>query len=161
MVQIETHQPAKLHDKELIPRMMVRMMLVLVLVCLAIVTLARMTNTPLIATPPEGKTVASRVVHLAVSTSGAATVRDADGTLVADLSPEQGGFISGVGRVVERERLKNRVPLDGPVQLIWQDTGRISIQDPSTGWSSDLMGFGAGNAKAFARLLAPQQRGGQ
>lgn len=155
MVQIDTRTAPKAHDKELIPRVMVRAMLALVLACLSLVTLARLTDTPLIATPPEGKVVASRIVSLSVDTSGAATIHDETGAVIADLPPEQGGFISGVGRVVERERLKNRVALDGPVTLIWQDTGRISIQDPSTGWSADLMGFGADNARAFARLLAP------
>jgi putative photosynthetic complex assembly protein len=143
------------HDKELIPRTLARAMLALVVTCLVIVTLARLTGYQLIATPPRGETVASRSVLLTVDLSGAARIHDADGTLVADLSPQQGGFISGVGRVIERERSKNRVALDGPVTLIWQDTGRISIQDPSTGWSADLMGFGADNARAFARLLAP------
>jgi putative photosynthetic complex assembly protein len=86
--------------------------------------------------------------------SGAATVRNLDGTLVADLTPDKGGFISGVWRVIQRERTKHRVALDGPVTLIRKDNGRVSIQDPSTGWSADLMGFGADNARAFARLLA-------
>ncbi len=155
MVQIDTRPAPKPQDKELIPRVMARAMLALVLACLALVSIARFTDTPLIATPPEGKVVASRMVSLSVDTSGAATIRDASGNIIADLPPEQGGFISGVGRVVERERLKHRMPLDGPVTLIWQDTGRISIQDPSTGWSADLMGFGVDNAIAFARLMAP------
>ncbi|WP_371227414.1 photosynthetic complex assembly protein PuhC [Roseovarius sp. 2305UL8-3] len=154
MVQIDTHQPTKLDDKELIPRRMVQAMFGMVMVCLVIVTLARITDTPLIATPPEGAVVATRMIQLTVDTSGAAMVRDPDGALIADLTPEQGGFISGVGRVIERERLKNRMPLEGPVQIIWKDTGRISIHDPSTGWSADLMGFGADNAKAFAQLMA-------
>lgn len=161
MVQIDTRAATDPYDKELIPRRMVRAMLGLVLACLAVVTLARITDTPLIATPPEGRIVATRDVILSVETSGAATIRDANGHVIGDLPPEQGGFIAGVGRVIERERLKHRLPLEGPVSLIWQDTGRISIQDPSTGWSADLMGFGADNARAFARLLAPQERGGQ
>lgn len=162
MYQTDTHPAphAKPRDKELIPRILVRAMFVLVLTCLALVTLAKLTGTPVIATPPEGKIVASRDVVLTVNISGAATVRDTDGMLIADLPPEKGGFVAGVGRVIERERLKNRVALEGPVTLIWQDTGRISIQDPSTGWSADLMGFGVDNAKAFAGLLA-QKRGGQ
>ncbi|QGX97765.1 pullulanase [Roseovarius faecimaris] len=142
------------YDKELIPRALVRAMFGLVMVCLIIVSLATFTGYQPLATPPEGEVVASRTVLLNVSQSGAATVRAEDGTLIADLAPEQGGFISGVGRVIERERMKNRVAQDGPVVLLWKDTGRISIQDPSTGWSADLMGFGADNAMAFARLLA-------
>lgn len=155
MTQAASQTARRPHDRELIPRALARAMLALVVSCLVIVTLARMTGTPPIATPPTGEVVASRSVLLSVDLSGAARVHDTDGALVADLTPEQGGFIAGVGRVIERERIKNRVALDGPVTLIWQDTGRISIQDPSTGWSADLMGFGADNARAFARLLAP------
>ena len=156
MSHADTHHAsnAATEDKEMIPRFLVRAMLVLVLTCLALVTLAKLTGTPVVATPPEGKVVASRDVVLTVDVAGSAIVHAPDGTLIADLPPEEGGFIAGVGRVIERERLKNRVALEGPVTLVWQDTGRISIQDPSTGWSADLMGFGADNAKAFAKLLA-------
>ena len=83
-----------------------------------------------------------------------ATGRTADGTLIADLNPKEGGFISGVWRVIQRERTKHRVALSGPLTLVRYDNGRIAIPDPSTGWSADLMGFGIDNAKAFARLLA-------
>ena len=142
------------HDKELIPRVMTRAMLALVLAVLLLVTLARLTDRPLIATPPEGEIVIRREVILSGDMAGSATVRDLDGAVLADLTPEEGGFISGVWRVIQRERTKHRVALDGPVILIRRDNGRVEIQDPSTGWSADLMGFGADNARAFARLLA-------
>jgi hypothetical protein len=29
----------------------------------------------------------------------------------------------------------------------------VSLHDPSTDWSADLMGFGADNTRAFATLL--------
>jgi putative photosynthetic complex assembly protein len=156
MTQIDTHGQARRnpHDKELIPRVMTRAMLALVLTVLALVTYARVTDRPLIATPPEGNIVVSRDVILSGDLSGSATVLNLDGTVVADLTPDQGGFISGVWRVVLRERTKHRVALDGPVTLIRRDNGRVEIQDPSTGWGADLMGFGADNARAFARLLA-------
>ncbi len=152
MTQTATNTRA--HDKELVPRVMARAMLTLVLACLVLVTLARVTGRPLIATPPAGETLQERRIVLSGDMSGAATVRAEDGTLIADLSPEEGGFVSGVWRVIVRERTKHRVAMDGPVTLLRHDTGRISIHDPSTGWSADLMGFGADNAKAFAKLLA-------
>lgn len=159
MTQTDTHpakHPTMKHprDKELIPRIMMRMVLVLMLSVLTIVSYARLTDRPLIATPPEAETVNSREVLLSGDMSGTATIRELDGTVIADLTPDEGGFISGVWRVIQRERTKNRVPLDGPVTLIRKDNGRVSILDPSTGWSADLMGFGADNARAFARLLA-------
>jgi len=140
--------------KDLVPRALIVAVCTLVLTILAIVTFARVTDQPLVATPPPGEVLKTRDLVLAGDMSGAATVFAPDGTLIADLSPEQGGFISGVWRVIERERTKHGVALDAPVTLNWMSTGRLSITDPSTGWSADLMGFGADNARAFARLLA-------
>lgn len=141
-------------DTDMIPRLMVRAMFGLVMAVLALVTYARVTDRPLVSTPPAGAIVHERSFLLDGDMSGAVTVTAPDGTLISDLTPEKGGFISGVWRVIERERTKHRAVMDGPVTVMRYDTGRISIQDPSTGWSADLMGFGADNAKAFARLLA-------
>ncbi|MFW2542919.1 photosynthetic complex assembly protein PuhC [Primorskyibacter sp. 2E107] len=152
MTQIDTH--AQPYDRDLVPRRMVRAMLVLVLTVLAVVTLARLTGQPLVATLPEGAVVIEREMVLSGDMSGAAQVHAPDGTLIADLTPEQGGFISGVYRVLLHERKKTGVAPDAPVVLLQKDTGRMEIHDPSTGWRADLMGFGADNAKAFARLLA-------
>lgn len=160
MTETHLHTRFRRRDPELVPRVMVRAVGVLVFSVLALVTIHVATDRPVIATPPQGGVTLSRDILLSGDLSGAATVRLPDGTLVADLAPEQGGFVSGVWRVILRERTKHRVPLDGPVTLIGHDTGRISIHDPATGWSADLMGFGADNARAFARLLA-QLTGGQ
>ncbi|MEX0338447.1 MAG: photosynthetic complex assembly protein PuhC [Arenibacterium sp.] len=141
-------------DTELVPRVMARAMFALVLTVLALVTWATLTERPLESTPPPGEILAQRQILLEGNISGAATVRDLNGAVLVDLGPEEGGFISGVWRVVIRERTKHGVGLEGPLTLIRRDTGRISILDPSTGWSADLMGFGIDNARAFARLLA-------
>jgi putative photosynthetic complex assembly protein len=155
MTQIDTQPQIRTpQDKDLIPRRMVMAMFGLVMAVLALVTYARLTDRPVISTPPEGNVVHERSFFLDGDMSGAVTVTAPDGTLIADLGPEKGGFISGVWRVIERERTKHRAAMDGPVTVMRHDTGRISIHDPSTGWSADLMGFGADNAKAFARLLA-------
>lgn len=143
----------KIHDKELVPRMLVRAMFGLVATVLVIVTIARLTDYPVASVPPKGDISISRDIVLSGDMAGNAQVTAPDGTVIADLTPEEGGFISGVYRVIARERTKHRVAVEGPVTLIRYETGRISIQDPSTGWSADLMGFGADNARAFARLL--------
>jgi putative photosynthetic complex assembly protein len=157
----DTHAPrAYRSDRELVPRALLRAMAALALSVLVLVTYARVTDRPLIATAPTGDIVISRDVLLSGDLAGSATVTTPEGAPIADLTPEEGGFISGVWRVVLRERTKHRVPLDGPVTLIGHESGRVSIYDPATGWSADLMGFGADNARAFARLLV-QQEGGQ
>ena len=139
---------------EKIPKVLVRAMCALVLAVLVIVSYARLADVPISATPPAGTVVAERFLFLETrDLSGAVMVLDANGAVIGNLTPEEGGFIAGVARVIERERLKARAAPDGPVQLKRLSTGRLSITDPSTGWSADLMGFGADNARAFARLL--------
>ncbi|EPX75994.1 photosynthetic complex assembly protein PuhC [Salipiger mucosus] len=151
------HRP---RDTELVPRALVRAVGALVLSVLALVTLYRLTDRPVIAAPPQGDIAVERSVILSGDLSGAASVTAPDGRPIAELGPEEGGFVSGVWRVIRRERINHRVPLDGPVTLLGHRSGRVSIHDPATGWSADLMGFGADNARAFARLLA-QPEGGQ
>lgn len=143
-------------EDELVPVFMVRAMFALVLVCLVLVAAARITGRPLEATPSDAPIIAERAVYLSGDTSGAALVLDANGSVLADLPGEQGGFIAGVQRVIDRERNKSGVSLDGPVLLQLREGNRLSITDPSTGWSAELMGFGATNFRSFARLLDPQ-----
>lgn len=150
----DTHAPIHAEDKDLVPRRMVRAMLALVLLVLALVSVARLTGQPLISTPPPGAVTAERLIVLDGDMAGAAQVHTPDGALIADLTPEEGGFISGVHRVLLHERKKHGVAPDAPVLLLQRDTGRLELHDPSTGWRADLMGFGADNARAFARLLA-------
>lgn len=155
MSEIMHQRSPRIHANrdELIPRILLRAMFGLVLTVLVIVTLAVVTGREPSATPPESPVTHSRTLLLGGDMSGAATVRTADGTLIADLSAEEGGFVSGVYRVLMRERTKHRVALDGPVELMRHENGRVTIADPSTGWTADLMGFGEDNARAFARLL--------
>ncbi len=153
MSQTDTHS-APLTDKELVPRVLIRAVLALVLSVLALVTYARVTDRPLEAVAPQDNIIVSRDLILGGDMAGRATVHGTDGALIAELSPEKGGFIAGVYRVLHRERTKHGVALDGPLTLRLHEGGRLSIYDASTGWHADLMGFGADNARAFAQLLA-------
>ena len=141
-------------DRELVPRVMVRAMLALVLSVLVIVSLAVYSGRSVTSSPPQSEVILERTVFLNGEMSGAATVLDADGTLIARMSPEEGGFIAGVGRVLDRERTKHGVSLTGPVTITGHADGRVAIHDPSTGWGADLMGFGQDNTRDFVRLLA-------
>ncbi|MDA7423353.1 photosynthetic complex assembly protein PuhC [Thalassococcus lentus] len=140
-------------DKELVPRAMVRLMFGLVMLCLLMVSAHVWTGQPVVSAPPDSAIKVEKTLFLQGEMSGAARVLDANGSVIADLSPEQGGFLSGVWRVLQRERTKARTALDGPVIVQAFDNGRMAITDPSTGWSADLMGFGQDNAAAFAKLL--------
>ena len=143
-------------EDELVPMFMVRAMFALVVVCLVLVAAARLSGRPLEATPADAPVISERAVYLSGDTSGAARVLDANGSVLADLPAEEGGFIAGVQRVIDRERNNSGIPVDGPVLLQLRQGNRLSITDPSTGWSAELMGFGATNFRSFARLLDPQ-----
>lgn len=157
----QTHTKVYAEEDRMIPRILIRAMLGLVLAALAIATFARVTDRPLVSTPPVAPVEAEASLILdADASSGAATVYLADGTLLVSLSPEEGGFIAGVNRVIHRERTKHRVAQGAPILLQAFENGRMAITDPETGWSADLMGFGKTNAAAFARLLAMTQEGG-
>ena len=148
-------------EDRMLPRVLIRAMVGLVLATLVIVTFARVTDRPLVSTPPVSPVAAEAFIVIdADPTSGAAKVHLADGTLLAEFGPMEGGFISGMYRVIHRERTKHRVALDGPLTLQAYENGRMGLIDPSTGWRADLMGFGVDNAEAFARLLAMTQEGG-
>jgi phosphate/sulfate permease len=64
--------------------------------------MATLTDRPLEATPPVLPIVAERMIILSGDMSGAARVLDTHGQMIAELTPEQGGVIAGVYRVLVR-----------------------------------------------------------
>ncbi|TDL86058.1 photosynthetic complex assembly protein PuhC [Meridianimarinicoccus aquatilis] len=148
----ENQQRTTMDDAK-VPTFLVKTMFGMVLLCLTMVTAHTLLDRPLVATPPTVPAAQERVLYLDGTMGGAATVSAQDGTVIADLSSEEGGFVAGIWRVLQRERAKFGVASDGPVTLVRGTNGRLSLYDPSTNWRADLMGFGAGNARTFARLL--------
>ena len=138
---------------EIVPTILVRLMFALVLAILALVTVARLSDRPLEAMPADTQVIRERVLFLSGDMSGAARVLDDSGTVLAEFSSETGGFIAGIERVLHRERQKHGADLNGPILLQLREGNRLSLTDPSTGWSAELMGFGADNTRSFARLL--------
>ena len=154
-MQTQTVDKARIHatERELVPRLFVRAMFGMVMICLIMVSAYRWTGGPVKYTAPQSPVVMEKTLYLEGAMSGAAKVFDDDKTLIAEYTPEDGGFLSGMWRVLQRERTKARVDLDGPVIVRARENNRLEIFDPSTGWGADLMGFGADNSAAFARLL--------
>jgi putative photosynthetic complex assembly protein len=140
-------------EEELIPPFVGRSLVGVMILCLALVAFARWTDRPLEATPPVSAVIAERPIVLFADMDGSVRVFDDTGTTLASLSPDEGGFISGVARVLARERQKHGLAPQLPVSLTRHENGRLALSDPATGWSADLMGFGLDNARAFARLL--------
>ncbi len=154
-MQTQTVDKARIHatERELVPRLFVRAMFGMVMLCLVMVSAYRWLDGPVQYTAPDSPVVIEKTLFLEGAMSGAAKVFAEDGTVIAEYAPEEGGFISGMWRVLQRERTKARVDLNGPVIVRARENNRLEIFDPSTGWGADLMGFGADNSAAFARLL--------
>ena len=151
----QTLDKARIHatERELVPRLFVRAMFGMVMICLVMVSLYRWMDGPVQYTAPDSPVVIEKVLYLEGNMSGSAQVFAEDKSLIAAYTPEEGGFLSGIWRVLQRERTNARVALDGPVIVRARENNRLEIFDPSTGWGADLMGFGADNSAAFARLL--------
>ncbi|WP_424966042.1 MULTISPECIES: photosynthetic complex assembly protein PuhC [unclassified Dinoroseobacter] len=154
-----THELAR-RDREMIPTLLLRAMLFLVLACLAIVAYARVTDRPLEAQFPDQPILEEREIQIFGEMSGAARVLDGEGRLIADLSPQEGGFIAGMTRALARERMKVGVSETAPVRIVRYEDGHLALIDEATGWEAQLIGFGKDNTAAFERLLyTPIQEG--
>lgn len=153
MPQRPTSRRLSTEERELAPRWLLRSVAALLALCLSLVSYARITDQPLMATPPESPIVQERVLRIFPRMDGSAKVVDAYGALVADLAPDQGGFISGVARALARVRDTAGVAPTAPVRLLRFEDGRLSLRDDLTGWRAELIGFGADNTAAFARLM--------
>ncbi|WP_299615802.1 photosynthetic complex assembly protein PuhC [uncultured Tateyamaria sp.] len=141
-------------EEELVPRILIRAVLALLLIILSLVTIATLTDRPLESTPAQTPIVAERAIFLSGDASGAALVLDANGTVLADFPADKGGFVAGIERVLVRERAKSGADASAPVLLRLREGNRLSLYDPETNWSAELMGFGADNLRTFARLLS-------
>ncbi len=86
--------------------------------------------------------------------SGAVQIRDADsGILIDELVPGKDGFVRMVMRILARDRMMAGGSKSTPFTLARWEDGRLTISDPSTGRRVDLVGFGASNENALAKLL--------
>lgn len=141
-------------DREKIPRILLRAIFLFVVTVLAMVTWARVTGMEPAAMPPKGVPILTeRTLIIFGDQEGNARVLDTYGNQVADLSPEQGGFISGVWRSMARARNQQGIDPNAPVRIVKFADGRLGLRDDLTGWRVELIGFGRDNTKAFERLL--------
>ncbi len=103
---------------------------------------------------PEAEAAQTQDLVFADRNDGAVVVYEADdGMEIAVLEPGTNGFVRGVMRSLARERRQQGVDSTVPVRLTLWDDGRLSLEDPATGFRSDLDAFGPTNAGAFASFL--------
>lgn len=151
--QTHGHELLKRRDREMIPTRLLIAMGALALSALALTTYARVTDRPLVGVPHAAEVTDSRSLILDGNRYGEVIVRDGNGVVLMDLDASEAGFISVIWRGLDRKRMLTGTDPLAPVNLVEYANGRLSIQDPATGWSAELASFGALNEAAFAQLL--------
>jgi putative photosynthetic complex assembly protein len=143
------HRP----DREMVPRVLVRAMFGLMIGATALVSYAQWADLPNVGVVTD-KSVAREIsVVLTGDRSGIYVASDTDGKQLALSSADKAGFIGVMGRVIDRERDLRGIASDAPVRIVQRDNGHYAIIDDTTGRSVELIGYGADNVAAFARLL--------
>ncbi len=101
----------------------------------------------------------SRNLRFTDRADGAVVVTDADTGAVASIIPYgEGGFVRASLRRLAKARAAAGVGAEPPFRLVRWDNGALSLTDPQTGKSAEIIGFGADHSAAFAAML--DSRGG-
>ena len=140
-------------DREMVPKFLVQAMFTLMAVSLALVSFAVWTDRPREGSRAVPPVASERLVTLETTREGAATVRDADGAVIALSTEGTNGFIGVMGRVIQRERLIRDADPTAPVRILRRENGHIAIADTVTPLTVELVGYGADNVASFARLV--------
>ncbi|MEM9898962.1 MAG: photosynthetic complex assembly protein PuhC, partial [Pseudomonadota bacterium] len=109
------------------------------------------TDRPLVGVPAEAPVISERSVVLEGDGRAIRVTDPTTGEIVMNL--ENGGFISVVNDGLERARLVARVDGNPPVTLTLFETGRMSLNDPASGWRTQLSSFGPGNTAVWLNVL--------
>ena len=100
----------------------------------------------------DAATVWQRDLVFADGPQGSVIVKDAQSqTEIAQFKGEQ-GFLRSTLRALVRERKRQNIGPDAPMQLLGRADGRLTLLDPSTQQRIDLEAFGPSNASVFAGL---------
>jgi len=143
----------KHRDKEMVPRILVVAMFSLMAASLGIVAYAQWFDVPQRGVVELAPVERQMALVFETSREGVSTVFDENGAQIAHSADEKMGFIGVIGIAVARERLVAGLSSNAPVTLIERTNGTYTIKDPVTGWSAELLGYGADNVAAFAGLL--------
>lgn len=148
-----TFKPDARPKDQRLPDALLKAIVAMVVISLAFATFARVTGMTPAGTPDPSPAVAERMLVIEGTLDDGAVVFGEDGSRLAVLGPEQAGFINGVYRSLARERMLGKVEGNPAVRVARHADGRLTLNDPATGWRVELIGFGDTNRDAFAALL--------
>ncbi len=143
----------KMRDRDMVPRVLVIAMFGLMAASLAIVAFAQLTDQPQRGVPAPSAIVAERMITLDGNRNEGVRVLDTSGAEIAFSQTDRNGFIDVIWVGIMRERKVQGVTGNPPLALVRRENGHTAIIDPATDWSIELIGYGADNIAAFAKLL--------
>lgn len=140
-------------DRDMVPKFLVQGMFALMIGAVALVAFAQLTDRPNEGVLVEAPIVAEVSVTLTGSGRDIYSVTNAAGDIVALSSDDKAGFIGVMGLVIDRQRSISGVTGNPPVRIVRRDNGHYAVIDDATGMMTELIGYGADNVAAFARLV--------
>ena len=140
-------------DNEMVPRALVQAMFALMIASVALVAWAQWTNQPDTGVLVEAPVVKEVSFTFVGSRSGTYEMVGLDGQILASSTDEKAGFIGVMGMSITRARTLQDVPLDTPLRVVRRENGHVAVIDDATGMVTELIGYGADNVAAFARLV--------
>ncbi|MEM8555336.1 MAG: photosynthetic complex assembly protein PuhC [Pseudomonadota bacterium] len=140
-------------DREMIPTGLIIACVVLALSSLALVSYAQYTDAPNVGQPDVAAVTNERMLTLEGSRNGSVIVTDVATGRTASFASNESGFVSVITRGLERKRMIADVEGNPPVRIVEFENGRLALQDPASGWETELAFFGQTNRDAFAQFL--------
>jgi putative photosynthetic complex assembly protein len=134
--------------------LMIKLVFLIAALAIALTVLARLTGigTELVA---RGAPVDARAITLIQRADGHLIMADATtGAIHSDSTPVQGGFLRGVVRAFSLKRNAQGVPHEAPYAVTRWDSGRITLNDLSTGHQVPLDSYGPTVTDIFTPLFA-------
>jgi len=139
-------------DQGMVPRALVIGMFALAGATLVLVAAEQLSGRPNTGVLVEAPVLDSRTVRIE-SLGGSYAIDDADGTRLAASTDPLGGFYDVIGRTLERRRMVHGIAGNPTIEVVRRTNGNIALLDPATDFTVELIGYGADNVAAFARLL--------
>lgn len=145
------------HGSEVrVPGWALASMAALMVLAMVLAGTARLTGMGTVSTPQVLTADARASVDIVFQPLEDGALRIVDGSTGRELrvlAAGEGGFMRGVLRPLERERMRLEADADAPYRVLRAGDGTLALVDPSTGVTVDLAAFGRTSAEAFAGLL--------
>jgi len=93
------------------------------------------------------------VVFARVAGDSIHVVEHGTGETLRRYGPMEGGFMRGMLRPLDRERIRHGMPLDHPYEVVREQSGRLTLRDEGSNVAIDVAAFGPTSYQLFSSLL--------